>query len=90
MRPTRVNKRYIEQPTEVMMLDEVEMAMTLADLAETTTYSDRRRKPVAPIRSADLQTELLSAACLVLDPEEAEMLQKELDEALRQYQPKAA
>jgi hypothetical protein len=97
MKPILVPQPRFEQPTAVMMLDNAEVALTLVDLAATTAFSDERRKPVPPAPRPeppapwpDAACEVRSAARLVLDPDEAEALQKELDEALRPHHPKAA
>ncbi|MDP9052399.1 MAG: hypothetical protein M3O31_17005 [Acidobacteriota bacterium] len=97
MKPILLEQPRFEQPRAVMMLDDAELAFTLVDLAETTNLADAPRTPVTaakqpepPALSSDAFSELRSAACLVLDPEEAEALQKVLDQALRSYRPKKA
>lgn len=83
MKPVPVANRRIARPCALMMLDDTEMALQLATLAESTTIADTRRAPTPPIESEEVRREFHSAALLVLDRDEAEALEKELEEALR-------
>jgi hypothetical protein len=58
------------------MMDDVEMALQLADLAESTTVKDQELTPERPFYPADCKSEFYSAASMVLDREEIEALEK--------------
>jgi hypothetical protein len=66
-----------------MMLDDAEMALELIDLAQTTTVQDAPQPPRPPVKSADLLTELYSAASMIMDREECEALVREIEQAQR-------
>jgi hypothetical protein len=82
--------RY-EQPREIMMLDDAEMALALIDLAETAKYSDIRRVPAKPAKSEkavqtyDAIAEFRSAARMIMDEDEIEAAIKDLEHDLRNY-----
>jgi hypothetical protein len=89
MRPIPVEKPRFRQDPEVMMLDNVEIALELSDLAQTTTVQDSPRPFAPPIESADLLTELYSAASMIMDRAECEALVREIEHA-RHTRPRAA
>jgi hypothetical protein len=89
MRPIPVEKPRFRQDPEVMMLDNVEIALELSDLAQTTTVQDSPHPFAPPIESADLLTELYSAASMIMDRAEYEALVREIEHA-RSTHPRAA
>ena len=95
MRPIPVEKPRFRQDPEVMMLDDAELALELTDLAETTTIQDPPQTPRPPVVSADLLTELASAASMIMDRAECEALVREIEQArqsghARPWRPPAA
>ena len=78
MRPIPVEQNRRHQPLSLIMLDDAEMLLELNDLAQNTNIKDQKLPPAPPMRLADISTEFASAACLILDREEAEALEKEL------------
>jgi len=85
MRPIPVQQRHINQKTELMVMDDAEMALNLIELAKTTSLSDRRRSPAKPIWNPEANVEFASAASLIFDREECIALEKELAAALRHH-----
>lgn len=77
------HKQPFRQDREVMMLDDAEMALDLIELAQTTKLKDHPHAPKAPIQSAELLTELYSAASMIMDREECEALVREIEQAQR-------
>ena len=85
MRPIPVQQRHINQKTELMVMDDAEMALNLIELAQTTSFSDRRRSPAQPIWNPEAKVEFASAASLILDREECIAIEKELAAALHHH-----
>lgn len=76
MRPIPVEQNRRHQPLSLIMLDDAEMLLELNDLTES--MKDQKLPAAPPMRLADVSTEFASAACLILDQEEAQILEKEL------------
>jgi hypothetical protein len=85
MRPVRVEKARFEQTTDVMLLDDPEMTLSLLDLEENRAAIVDVRYPVQPTGFPDLRAEYASAASLVFDRAEAEAIALELALALREH-----
>jgi len=85
MRPIPVQQRHINQKTELMVMDDAEMALNLIDLAHRTTLSDRRRSSAKPIWNPEAKAEFASAASMIFDNEECIAIEKELAAALRHH-----
>jgi hypothetical protein len=92
MKPRPVEQPRFEQPRTLMSMDDAEMALTLIDLAATTTLADTRRTPAKRAQTTltyDAVEEFRSAAGMIMDEAEIEAAIKELEYDLRHY-PKAA
>jgi hypothetical protein len=83
MKPIAVEKPRFRQDPAVMMLDDAEMALELSDLGKSTTVQDPPKASAAVKLSADLLTELYSAASMIMDREECEAMVKEIEQARR-------
>lgn len=85
MRPVPVEQPRFDQPRDMMMLDDAEMALQMNELAELPSVSPARR-PVAsqkspaapPMQLNDFLTELYAAASLIMDREECDALVQEM------------
>ncbi|HEX9201975.1 MAG TPA: hypothetical protein VF865_20635 [Acidobacteriaceae bacterium] len=85
MKPALVQKSRFEQKSELMMLDNAEMALELIDLTDTVATQDMRRSPSGPAAFTFDRNEFASAACLILDREEAEAIARELELILHHH-----
>jgi hypothetical protein len=68
-----------------MMLDDAEMALQMAELADVPQAAPAKRPaaaakrvPAPPMQYNDFLTELYAAACLIMDREECEALALEM------------
>ena len=85
MRPDPAEQANFDQPRDLMMLDDAEMALQMSDLApiafapaQKGPVAVAKRVPAPPMQYNDFVTELSAAACLIMDREECETLAKEL------------
>ena len=85
MGPIPVKQRRPKNRRELAALDDPEMMLTLSDLGEPTTLTDRGRAAPGSIMSPDWLSELDSAASLVLDRQEREALARELELIMRPH-----
>lgn len=79
MKPVAVEQPRFDLPTELMMLDDAEMALQLSEIAITTTVKDSKVTRPAAVRTNDWATEIYSAASWILDREECEELAREIE-----------
>jgi hypothetical protein len=78
MPPIPVQSPRFQSKNEVVSLDDAELTLELIDLAESTPFKDQRRTPAPSALSADWQTELYSAASMIMDRAEIEAMAKEI------------
>jgi len=85
MRPVPVEQPQFDQPRDLMMLDDAEMALQMSELADIApaiapkaVAAAQKRIPAPPLQYNDFLTELSAAACLIMDREECEKLALEL------------
>lgn len=85
MAPVPVEQPRFDQPRNIMMLDDAEMALQMNELADTPEAAPakrpaaaEKRAPAPPMQYNDFLTELCAAACLIMDREECEALALEL------------
>ena len=85
MRPVPVEQPRFDQPRDMMMLDDAEMALQMNELADTPEANPAKRPaaaqtriPAPPMQYNDFLTELSSAASMIMDREECEKLALEL------------
>jgi hypothetical protein len=85
MAPVPVEQPRFDQPRDVMMLDDAEMALQMSELADSSETAPAKRPAVAekrvpppPMQYNDFIQELSAAACLIMDREECEALAQEL------------
>ena len=78
MPPVPVEQPGFDRKRILLMMDDIEMALQLADLAENTTVTDHELTPELPFYPTDFKSEFYSAASMVLDREEIEALEKEV------------
>lgn len=72
-----------EQPRNLMMLDDAEMALQMNDLAAEVMIAEPKRpaasvRPAAPMQMHDFLTELYAATGMIMDRAECDALAKEL------------
>jgi hypothetical protein len=93
MKPIPLELPLFEQPRALMSMDDAEMALTLIELAATTTLADTRRTPAKRAQTTtltyDAVEEFRSAAGMIMDKAEIEAAIKDLEQDLRHY-PRAA
>ena len=82
MGPIPVKQRRFEQTRELMQLDDAEMALSLVELAETTSVTDASKKSATPGMSYDALVEFASAASMIMEKDEYMALARELDHIL--------
>lgn len=85
MRPVPVEQPRFDQPRDMMMLDDAEMALQLSELAEMPEAAPakrpaaaEKRAPAPPMQYNDFLVELEAAACMIMDREECEALAREM------------
>ena len=85
MRPVPAEQARFDQPRDMMMLDDAEMALQLGELADAQTpipakrpVAVQKRVPAPPMQYNDFLVELQSAACLIMDRDECEKLALEM------------
>lgn len=86
MRPVPVEQPQFDQPRNVMMLDDAEMALQMNELAAEASVTATPKRPVAaakrvpapPMQYNDFLTELSAAACMIMDRAECEALAQEM------------
>ena len=85
MKPVPVEQPRFDQPRDMMMLDDAEMALQLSELADSPEVAPAKRPVVAqkrvpppPMQYNDFLTELSAAACLIMDRKECEALALEM------------
>ena len=85
MAPVPVEQPRFDQPRDLMMLDDAEMALQLNELADTPVAAPAKRPaaaekriPTPPMQYNDFLTELSAAACMIMDREECEALAQEM------------
>jgi hypothetical protein len=85
MRPVPVQQPRFDQPRDMMMLDDAEMALQMNELADTLAAAPSTRPaaaqkpvPAPPLQYNDFLTELSAAACMIMDREECEKLAQEM------------
>jgi hypothetical protein len=85
MRPVPVEQPRFDQPRDIMMLDDAEMALYMSELADIPVAAPAKRPaaaqqriPAPPMQYNDFLVELQSAACMIMDRDECEKLALEL------------
>lgn len=86
MRPVSADQPQFDQPRNMMMLDDAEMALQLNELAIEAPATAAPKGPVAAAKRVpapamqynDFLTELSAAACMIMDREECEALAQEM------------
>lgn len=85
MRPVPVEQPRFDQPRDMMMLDDAEMALQMSEFADTPIATLAKRPAVAqkrvsppPMQYNDFLVELQAAACMIMDRDECEKLALEM------------
>jgi len=85
MAPVPVEQAQFDQPRDLMMLDDAEMALQMSELADFAPaitpkipVAAQKRVPAPPLQYNDFLTELSAAACMIMDRAECEKLALEM------------
>jgi len=85
MRPVPVEQPRFDQPRDMMMLDDAEMALQMSEFADMPAVTPvkrpvaaQKRVPAPPMQYNDFLVELQAAACMIMDREECEKLALEM------------
>lgn len=85
MNPLPVEQARFDQPRDMMMLDDAEMALQMNELADNLEpipakrpVAVAKRVPAPPMQYSDFLVELQAAACMIMDREECEKLALEM------------
>ena len=88
MKPVPVEQPRFDQPREMMMLDDAEMALQLSELADMPEAAPAKRPvaaekrvPAPPMQYNDFLVELQAAASMIMDRKDCEALALELLES---------
>ena len=85
MKPVSAEQARLDQPRNIMMLDDAEMTLQISELADLSETAPAKRPvavesrvPTPPMQYNDFLTELSAAACMIMDREECEALALEM------------